>query len=660
MKKLSIFAALLLMMGFVSCVENDNPVIDQKTVNYDGENYSVDLIATFEAELGTEVGLTLGSWNEDGDVIGIDFGDGKLQSLKIGYKSQTIPDEEGTTHNAVETKGTVSGDGIVKLYGHYDIAFATLSGGVLPTTFNQEKLLNIEDLSITGADIESIEFPELAKLTTLKISNTPIKTADVSKLAALKTLSIVHTSVSAYEESPLESIDLSANTALETLVVGDAFYKPGILTSLDLSKNTALTSVSAGNNKIAAIKLPAGAALTTLTLAKNELTALDLSNLKSIKNIDVKENKIASLDFSKLITGGNIYVNDNELTALDLPVSVRALEAENNKIAKVSIKDATYSCKLANNCLTFSTLPTKPASLNTAAKARRFTYAPQDAVVPVKINAGAIDYKAEYGPFKGITDAENYTEITFNADGAEMPAENFEAKDGIVNFLHVYNVVYGTLTNAAFPDLTLTTTKFAVGFGAPVLYETLFTYDFAAEQALIAGGLSKPGNVGGNQNNGQGFFGWENAEKTDSKRNDYKAYKVVAGSQLPAECHMWRRADRYDQDASWANAGGLTCPNDREYAIDGLNAGYLVEIYYEGADEIVWAIGDGTSDNDGKVRATALINGAEAVTGETTIPSGAGILVKSVTPAVKGTGYIVFKVKKNMVISKVVISKPAE
>ena len=64
------------------------------------------------------------------------------------------------------------------------------------------------------------------------------------------------------------------------------------------------------------------------------------------------------------------------------------------------------------------------------------------------------------------------------------------------------------------------------------------------------------------------------------------------------------------------------------------------------------------SEEGGKVRATALIDGVEAVTGVTEIPSGAGILVKSVTPAVKGTGYIVFKVKKGMVISKVVISKP--
>jgi hypothetical protein len=114
--------------------------------------------------------------------------------------------------------------------------------------------------------------------------------------------------------------------------------------------------------------------------------------------------------------------------------------------------------------------------------------------------------------------------------------------------------------------------------GSPTLPQfTETTYDFAAEQALIAAGtVEKPGNIGGNQNNGQGFYGWENADKTDSRRNDYKGYSSKEGSVLPAsssasECHIWRRSDRFDQDASWNTAGGVKMPNDREFAIDGLD-----------------------------------------------------------------------------------------
>ena len=55
--------------------------------------------------------------------------------------------------------------------------------------------------------------------------------------------------------------------------------------------------------------------------------------------------------------------------------------------------------------------------------------------------------------------------------------------------------------------------------------------------------------------------------------------------------------------------------------------------------------------------ATATIDGVEAVSNETIIPSGAQIVMKSVTPAVKGTGYLVFKIKKGTVISKIEIGK---
>lgn len=668
MKKLSFIAATLLMMlGFVSCIENDNPAVNKKTVVYDGVKYEVDLCATFEAPQGTEVSFTLGSWSENGDVCGIDFGDGNIQAIKIGFQNQGPLKEDGTPGQLVAYKGKVAGDGIVKIYGHDDFWYANITGGVLPTTFNQSKLQNLVQLLITDANVEAFELPALPKLNSFSFRNSKATSVDVSQATTLTSLIVANTGITGIDlsaltnledlqlmQNKLAGVDVSKNTKLTYInVYGNE------LTALDLSANTALKNIWAQQNKLTSVTAPAGAALTSLNVYENEITALDLTGVKSIRDVKAYKNKLATLNLPAQENDfRDILVYDNELASLTLTKAARKIEAQNNKLTAVAIAGATSSLKLQNNLLTFSTLPALPEGLS----ASKYVYAPQNTVIPVTISGGAVDLKKEYGPFKGVAATDdNLSTITFNADGADMPAENFKVEEGIVNFLHVYNVVYGTLTNAAFPELTLTTSKFAIQFGKAVKYETLFTYDFAAEQALIAAGtVNKPGNVGGNQNNGQGFYGWEKADKTDSKRNDYKAYKLAAGSQLPAECHLWRRADRYDQDASWANAGGLTCPNDREYTIDGVDAGYLVEIFYDSADQILWAIGDGTSDNDGKVRATAFINGAEAVTGETTIPSGAGIVVKSVTPAVKGTGYIVFKVKKNMIISKVVISKPAE
>ena len=251
------------------------------------------------------------------------------------------------------------------------------------------------------------------------------------------------------------------------------------------------------------------------------------------------------------------------------------------------------------------------------------------------------------------------TEVTEAAEGTEItiiatPAEGYEL-EAI------------TVKDADGADVTVTDGKFTMPAKAVTVSATFkdkrIVYDFAAEQALIAAGtVEKPGHLNGNQNNGQGF----NAYGVKI-RNDYKGYVKKEGSTLPETCNIWRRSDRFDQDASWNVAGGVNMPNDREFAIDGLTPGSKVVIEYdatnasEGSKNIIWAVGENNKlgeavgAGEGIPVTTATIGGVEAVPNETAIASGAEILIKSVTPAVKGTGYMVIKVKKNTIISKISI-----
>ena len=185
-----------------------------------------------------------------------------------------------------------------------------------------------------------------------------------------------------------------------------------------------------------------------------------------------------------------------------------------------------------------------------------------------------------------------------------------------------------------------------------VFPEDAIVFDF--EAAAEAG--ENPGNKNGSKANGQAFFAWENADKVDSERQDYKGYEWAEGSVLPEVCQVWRRSDRINGNVK---NGGLYCPNDREMAVNGLEAGSKVIIVYDAENatdkELVWAIGV----PEAGPRATATIDGVELVSGESTIASGAEILVNSVTPAENGSGYIVFKVKKGMVIQQIAVV-PAE
>ena len=210
--------------------------------------------------------------------------------------------------------------------------------------------------------------------------------------------------------------------------------------------------------------------------------------------------------------------------------------------------------------------------------------------------------------------------------------------------------------------LSLLVLLLTVAAGAWAQDQYPIVYDF--EAAADAG--ENPASKNGSLANGQAFYGWEDADEPknqDVRRQDYKGYEYTEGSVLPEVCHVWRRSDHINGNV--AGNGGLKCPSNKEMAIDGLDVGYKVTIIYdatnaaEGKKEIVWAIGDGYSDATlDKPRATATINGAEAVPGQTTIESGDVITVSSVTPAENGTGYIVFAVKKGMVIKKIIVEAP--
>ena len=176
-----------------------------------------------------------------------------------------------------------------------------------------------------------------------------------------------------------------------------------------------------------------------------------------------------------------------------------------------------------------------------------------------------------------------------------------------------------------------------------------FVYDFAAAAAKG----ENPANLNGSASNGTVFYIWETDTKTDSKRQDFKGYVWNEGSVLPQVCHVWRRSDRINGNIG---DGGLKCPSDREMVIDGIYAGSTVTIEYDATNatdkEMIWAVAI-TSDN--KSRALAKIGDVDAVSGVSTIPSGATITVVSVMTENDGPGYIAFKVKQGMIIQKITV-----
>lgn len=502
MKKLSIFAALLLVFGFTSCTDIDNAtgndVDDGKmTITLDDVMYKVDLVGTFAGEVGQEVSLKLGVYDAY-DIYGVDFGDGVIHSDTVCYQNGGLLGDDGMTKpgtkhtSATEFKGTVAGDGIVKVYGNSDVWYANLSGGLVPTALSSEKLTKIVQLLISGVEVDELDLKDLAVLKLFSFTQGSVTSVNLADNPELTSLTINNNSASKFE-SKLASLDVSKNAKLEYLnVYGASAEKPGLLTTLDLSNNPALTNFYAQYNKLTSVKFADGAKLSFLNVQNNELAEMDLSSVASVKDIYASDNKLTAIDLSKVAAKATLNLFNNELTELTVPADVKTIDAKNNKIAKVAIKNVTSKLALENNKLTFSNLPTVPEAL--ATKTNKYTYAPQDTVLAVKLDFQVLDLTGEYGPFQGITDAKDKkTAVTFKAGEVDVPAENYEAKDGKVTFFHVYDKINGVLTNEAFPGLTLTTKEFAIKtYGTDVEEDEGTAFFTFADGAFTGGSAEVP------------------------------------------------------------------------------------------------------------------------------------------------------------------------
>lgn len=376
MKKILYFASMMLAVFTVySCTSlEDNPAPKNIPVTIEdanGNKFETFAIATFTGEVGSEVTLGLGVY-DNYDIYGVDFGDGKIVVDTVGNENSGVKGEDGktlpgTTHTGyTKFTGTVAGKGSIIVYGKSDIWYLNLSGGALPTSFDQEKLQNVVQVSITGANVESLELPALEKMTQFNFNNSPLKSIDVSKATALTSLTINNTTASKYEPQ-LESIDVSKLTDLDYLSLQGNNKASGKLTKIDLSNNTKLTKVYLNYNQITEVTLGDNL-ITDLNVSDNNLESFDLSKLTSMKNLYISGNKLKTLDLSPIKNKGNIQIQNNLFTLATLPTKPAVTTASKYTYAPqpayevpAAITDATTVLDLSSQ-LTATGILTEPAT----------------------------------------------------------------------------------------------------------------------------------------------------------------------------------------------------------------------------------------------------------------------------------------------------------
>ena len=437
---------MLLMAAMTySCASDDKAITEPyTTITLDGHKYQTNLLATLQGTVGSEVSILLGVY-DDFDIFGVDFGDGDIQTDTVcnqngGLKGEDGLTKPGTAHKgATEFKGTIAGTGIVKVYGKSDIWYLNITGDLIPTSFDQPKLQNVVQMSISGSSAESVELPALPALTHFSFNNSPVKKVDVSKVPTLTSLTINHMTVA----PQLESIDVTNNPELTYLSLQGNANGNGALTSLDLTNNTKLEGIYVQYNKIKEIKLAASyEKLGTFNASYNELEAVDPAAMPAVKWFDVRNNKIKgalNITSDKLT---NVYVNNNELTGVTVP-------------------DVTKQFYFDNNCMTLATMPALPAGMNTTNKKKQFHYQPQ-ADMEVAPESAVLDLSAQASA-QGMEAEAQATVFSLTAGNAALvEGTDYTISNGVITFLKDQTGVIVQMTNAGYPDLNLCTKPFDV------------------------------------------------------------------------------------------------------------------------------------------------------------------------------------------------------
>ena len=378
-------------------------------------------ILTLTAPVGNEVSLTFGVYDTE-DEYSVDFGDGTLQTAKVGVNNAgPVDPETGQTTGATVFKGTVAGDGTIKVYGKNDVWYLNASGA-MPTALDQSKLMNVVQMVIAGVDAESVTLPAYEKIDQFSFNNSPVKTVDVSKATSLKSLSIVYSSL--YEgEMNLESIDLQNNTELTDLSIQS--QKTGVngkLKEIDLSKNTKLASIYLPNNSLTNVTLP------------SEFTKKDAND----------ESVLAKV---------TMFLNGNKLASID-------------GLDKLPAKSQV---NISNNLFTLATLPVKPANVSNS----KYTYAPQ-AAYEVAESLTDLDLSSQLSA-TGILTEPVTTSYSFKTVSGTALVEGTDyevAEPGKFHFIKEQTEkVYGVMATTAFPKFTgnneYKTTEFTVVPGTP-------------------------------------------------------------------------------------------------------------------------------------------------------------------------------------------------
>ena len=340
-------------------------------------------------------------------------------------------------------------------------------------------------LAATDAGLTAVDLSKATELRSLYLQNNALTSVNVANMPELRDLNLANNQLTAVtlnsSKNPLiETLDLSNNPiAATSFIYGQANLRYLNLSGMDYTSLTLTKDVN----------------LDALLVANNALKTLTLTATKDISLIDVRGNKLEKMTTP---TDGlpplqQLLADDNYLEAPDTSAStdINTLTVARNEISKVTLpsksKLQVYDC--SENALTFSSLPRK-----TYVPSVYFDYSDQ---APFDISALGLtegSWGSKYLPWLKMNpdyasrgDAQYQLDMSAHVAGSGSSSVQFEIVSvtpegekvlekasatnktldysfvsGKITVLNEFPNLYIRMTDSGYPDLTVTTTHFAV------------------------------------------------------------------------------------------------------------------------------------------------------------------------------------------------------
>lgn len=401
---------------------------------------------TTNKEVGTELTFLV---NATRTGVTVDWGDGAAQSY-VAEKSGGLQ----------EITGTVKGSQIV----------LTSAKGLT--------MLSAENAGLTAVDLSKA--PELVSL---YLQHNDIETLSVANMAALRDLNV--------SDNQLASLSLNAtkNPALETLDMSD---NPMTATTFSYGTEN-LRYLNLARLNYSTLTLSKNVNLDALIAPGNKVKTLSLSSLPLLSLVDVRGNEIATVKVpaSGLPNLEQLCIDDNNVQTIDLSGSplLNTITIARNGASMVTLPSKSvlqvYDC--SENNLTFSSFPKKAYMPKVY-----MAYTPQGAhdisgyglnepfpgglpwltMNPDYSSRGDAQYQLDMsGHVAGSGSSSVVFEVVSVTPEGETVLEKASASNktldyslvsGKLTVLKPYMDLYLRLTDAGYPDLTVTTTHFSV------------------------------------------------------------------------------------------------------------------------------------------------------------------------------------------------------